>query len=242
MHDIRVNTRCWKELPQHTYWNQPDASVLINIMNNIDYLNRTAKDPNFCIKKHNFYTIKSDIIRWCIMQAKLGIRDDITVTIDRLETAPGDCQHVAVALTITIADQTWHMHQILESPLRWILWDDVIGLPIHEFRAQEIQYAEPADILEKWEDALTLIEANNWFILDDADMRGWFDIIRKRYPHLFTATNFVNRNWKLGTLLSGGPMMELCNGLNIRLVRLRRCFTDVLMANNLAGTFTLATK
>lgn len=241
-HAIRINTNYWREQSAETYWNQPEASVLINIMNNIEYLNRTAKDPNFCIKKHNFYTIKSAIIRWCIMQVKLGTRNDIAVTIDRLEAAPGDCKHVAVALTITIAGQTWHMHQILESPLCWILWDDVIGLPIREFRAQDIRYAEPTDVLEKWEDILTLIEANNWFIYDDADMLGWYDIIRKRYPRLFNNQVMVNACWKLGASLSGGPQVELTNGFQTRMVTLRRNFTDILCSNNLAGTFTLATK
>lgn len=241
-HDIRANTRHWKEQPAHTYWNHPSADVLVHIMNNLSDLNQIAKSPDFCIKKHNFYSIKSDFIRWCIMQAKLGTRKDISYSIDRLEAAPGDCKHVAVALNITIAGHTWHVHQILESPLRWVLWDEVIGQPIHEFRAHDIKYAERSNVLEKWEDILTIIEANNWFILDDADMRGWFDIINKRYPHLFTKANFVNRNWKLGTMITGGPMMELSNGLNIRLVQLRRNFTDILYSNNLAGTFTLATK
>ena len=241
-HTIRVNTNYWRKQSAETYWNQPDASVLINIMNNVEYLNRTAKAPNFCIKKHNFYTIKSDIIRWCIMQAKLCARNDITVTIDRLEAAPGDCKHVAVALNITIAGQTWYMHQMLESPLRWILWDDIIGQPINEFRTQGIQYAEPAEVLAKWEDTLTLTETNNWFIYDDADMLGWYDIIRKRYPKLFNKQVMVNACWKLGAMLSGGPQVELTNGFRTRLVTLRRNFTDILYSNNLAGTFTLATK
>ena len=242
-HDIRVNTRVWKEVDATTYWNQPDSATLITLMNNICSLNDAAKNPNFPIKKTNFYNIKSDFIRWCIMQAKTGTRSDVSYSIDRLEAAPGDCKHVAVALDITIAGQTWHIHQILESPLRWILYGDILGQPIQDFRrTNPTAPCWPNDVIALWQDTLSLIEDNNWFIIDDADMRGWFDIIRKRYPKLFTAANFVNHNWKLGTMLTGGPMMILCNDFTIKLVTLRRNFRDVLRANELAESFTLALK
>lgn len=73
-YDINFNVRNWKNVTVTTYWNQPDASILVTIMDNIHALNRVAKDDNFCIKKTNFYKIKSMMIRWCIMQVKLGTR------------------------------------------------------------------------------------------------------------------------------------------------------------------------
>lgn len=238
----RKNTQHWKNLNPALFIHQPSDEVVTRMFDLIVKLNGAIKYPDFCISKSSFYNVKARAILWLILQHNSGLRD-FNYTIDKIQAAPVSGGKDLVAMTLTVGDRKWEFHQPLESPLRWVLWDSIYMQPIGSFEATEHIPMGTTGVLDAWEELLTLLAENDFFILDELDPRGWWDVIRLRYPGTFNTVGVTHGAWKLSTMLGGGPKIAIQKtGHEVRLGVLRTHFTEIMAANNTLLDFTLSPK
>ena len=209
---IRVNTARWKAISKHTYCNQPTDTMLMMVLDTVDELNRHAKHPDFPISKSTFYRIKASLIRWCIMQARLG-KERISYNIKDFEVRDGS-KFVSIDITLTNLPSTreYSFHQPFVSPLRWVIWDEVDqDNPVPFQNGTEVPATFTKEhCIQMWQALLWILESTNWFIFDDLDAVSWLRTIQALYGNAFRWKG--SGCFKLSTALNGGPNIKFQNG------------------------------
>lgn len=239
---IQANTARWKAISKHAYCNQPTDLALSMILDAMAKLNKLAKHPDFPIAKTPFYRIKAALIRWCIMQAKLG-NANIKYSIDDFEVRD-NAKFVSLYLTLNGLPnkKTYHFHQPFISPLRWILWDEVENYDAVPYRNDDGTIGEWTvdDCIKTWKFLLSNLESSNWFIFDDLDPVAWMRTMHSIYKGAFDWRG--HGCFKLSVALSGGPLVTFKNGYACKAGFFWRNFLEVAVEGDIFQQFDLKLK
>lgn len=234
--DLRHNLARWQNMSPKRFRTQPPACILIHIFRELDELNRAAKDINFPLRKSPFYKIKSALIRWVILQVKYKTRDDVSYKINSQET---DGWAEYVNLDINIGDYTFTFHQKIETPLRWVIWDELVSEAtpfMHDTTPSTLAHE---DVISTWKSLLQKLENSTWFCFDDCYPQDWIRILKYRYNKAF---DYGRGGFKLSVALSGGPKLTFANGYVCTVGQLYSDFHYYAAKGDILGKFSLDTK
>lgn len=220
------------------FTHQPSTDVLIDLLDKLALINKCVQRPDWPIRKHNFYNIKSNIINWLMYQ--LG-NPEISWKITEIQRPLVNAADLCV-IRITVAGHEYEFHQPLENDFQWLVAEDIQGMEYKPFyRNVTVPDITRAEIINTWKEILNIMAANSWFVYDDMKIIDWYQTIQKRYPACkFKVPERYMR--KLDVILAGGPVIEV-NGREIcQLGRFKNNFVPIMQNMDMLFNFDLGLK